>query len=463
MKHWEISLFGYIILIINSISMLGQENKSLELVKLLNDGEFYKSRQLYSLLCDTISPDIDLYYKFRMATFINKKDSAQIYLEKIFSEYPDLFGDETINMYGVLFDTYIYFRNMERGLFIYEHIKQHLKQNPYKIPQDELLEWSDDNEYRLSQLKSAIKQPPIRIKRKKTDETIRLINKLKLQVWAHFNNSPCRIIFDTGLQSFCVMSKSMAEHIGVKCDTSGISSGNINEHIPINKAIVDSIEIGNVTLYNIPVEVYEPDTLPYLSDSLSVDSETKESMNYSYSGFVTSIIVGLPLMQWIGKFLIDNENMELNFPVSDKYKSCSKEPNLFVYNENLYTHLKLNEKDFIGYLDTGADEFIAIDTVFYEKHKEDIKIDTITAIMPFNYVTLSHVRNNISYMIPDSPILRFEDRVIRILTKRSIKIYPVSSIVSIKFFDGLIGYHCFRRLGKRVLLDLDNMRLDVQE
>lgn len=32
-----------------------------------------------------------------------------------------------------------------------------------------------------------------------------------------------------------------------------------------------------------------------------------------------------------------------------------------------------------------------------------------------------------------------------------------------KIFDGIIGYDFFRRLGKRVLLDFDNMRLEVEE
>lgn len=37
-----------------------------------------------------------------MAQFLDKKDSTVIYLEKIFSEYPDAFGEDKINAYGVL-------------------------------------------------------------------------------------------------------------------------------------------------------------------------------------------------------------------------------------------------------------------------------------------------------------------------------------------------------------------------
>ena len=99
MRNCKISIIVCFVFI--PIFMFGQKDKSQELVELLNNGDFFKSRSLYLQICDTISPDIDLYYKFRMAQFLNKKDSAAVYLERIFTEYPDLFGEETVNVLKV--------------------------------------------------------------------------------------------------------------------------------------------------------------------------------------------------------------------------------------------------------------------------------------------------------------------------------------------------------------------------
>lgn len=46
---------------------MDQEDKSQELNTLLNEGKYFESRKLYKEICDVISPDMDLFYKFQMA------------------------------------------------------------------------------------------------------------------------------------------------------------------------------------------------------------------------------------------------------------------------------------------------------------------------------------------------------------------------------------------------------------
>ena len=43
----------------------------------------------------------------------------------------------------------------------------------------------------------------------------------------------------------------------------------------------------------------------------------------------------------------------------------------------------------------------------------------------------------------------------------AVKTYPLGQIVPGIFFDGVIGNGFYRRIGKKVLLDLDNMRLEA--
>ena len=441
--------------------LFGQKNSSYELVELLNNGDFFRSKQLYLQICDTISPEIALYYKFQMARFMNKKDSASIYLEKILAEYPDLFGKERVNVYGILFDIYIDLGNYEKGICTYERIKQHLRENPYNMDKKELLEWQEDTEYRLRQLKYFMKQPSIRIKRKEINDSVKILGALKPLFIAKYNNVSLKTYFDTGAQSYCIMNSIMAERVGIKCDTTEISKGLVNQ-ILTNKAILDSIEIGNIMVYNIPVWVYEQDSRAFSQNSGVNDSKEAVAYDSIYSCLTTPVTIGLPLMQLIGKLCIDNKGKSITFPISDDNTNVSKEPNLYIYNDNLYTRLKVNEKDFTGFLDTGADIFMDIDTTFFKNYENDIVIDSVTAKTPYNIVLFHQSHFDIPYMIPYKPIIRFEDKQIHVLKKRSVKIYPLA-IWNGEVFDGIIGYHLFKRLGKKVLLDFENMRLEVEE
>lgn len=456
------SLIYFIIMIIPTC-LHGQEDNTLKLVDLLNNGEYFESREWHQKMCDTISPDIELYYKFKMAQFVNKKDSAVIYLEKILKEYPDLFGNETIDIHEVLFDSYINLGNIDKALYTHERIIQQLKENKYNIDKDRLLQLEKYTEYLLCKLKSLINKPKIRIKRKNTNDSVRILGELRPQIIAHFNQLALKTVLDTGAEQFCVMDKNTADRIGVRYDTAALCGKEIiNGSIPINKAVVDSIEIGNITLYNIPVEVYESNQHCSFPDSLNINPEEKTTTHSSNACLTTPIIAGLPLMQLIGKLLIDNENKKITFPVYNDSSYISKEPNLFIYNRTLYTHLEINKKEFTAFLNTGAEIFIGIDTAFYEKHKKDIQIDSIIALTPFSITTLHQVQNNIPYMIPYKPKIKFEDSTIPIPRKRFVTIYSLYSMLPFNYFDGIIGYFCLKRLGKKVLFDFDNMRLDVK-
>lgn len=286
---------------------------------------------------------------------------------------------------------------------------------------------------------SAMRRPPIRIKRKNTNDSVRILGALKPLIVARFNSLPQKAVLSTGTRGFCVMNQNIADHIEVKYDTLETNNEKIDEEALIYNAIVDSIEIGNITLYNIPV-VIQPDTC-----------------------LTTPILLGIPLMQLIGKILIDNENKKITFPVEEDDTYSSKEPNLFIYDEFLYTHLTINEKEFTGFFNTGQDEFLAIDTAFYEKYKDDIKLDTVIALPPMTFTTEDHTVDDLSYAVPYNPIIKFEDKIIPVFRKRSVMIHALSPFMSIECFDGFIGYHCLKRFGKKALLDFDNMRLEIKE
>lgn len=86
-----------------------------KLDKLMFSGRYFESKELHKKISDTttIPSDLELYYKFRMAQFLNKTDSVAYYLEQFIPHHYATFGEETLVFYSNLFDAYI-----ELGIWI---------------------------------------------------------------------------------------------------------------------------------------------------------------------------------------------------------------------------------------------------------------------------------------------------------------------------------------------------------
>ena len=97
-----------------------------ELDKLMFNGRYFESKELYKNLSDTttIPSDLDLFYKFRMAQFLNKTDSAVYYLEKYIPYYYEDCGNQVLILYSMLFDAYIELGYKDKALCTYQQMKQ---------------------------------------------------------------------------------------------------------------------------------------------------------------------------------------------------------------------------------------------------------------------------------------------------------------------------------------------------
>lgn len=261
------------------------------------------------------------------------------------------------------------------------------------------------------------------------------------------------------------MNLHYAEKMGIKYDSSKIVYETINnEQMPSYEIIMDSIEIGNILLYNVPIQLVDNEITQYLPDSIKTDSIKMAKID-SVKNMMSVPIIGLPVMQMIGKFMIDYENNKLYFPDLHDTSEIAKEPNLFFRNNKVYTQAKINNVPFTGLLDTGSDGAIDIDTVFYEKFKNDIPIDTIAEKSPYNFVMIHGAWVDIPYEIPELTTITFNNKCILPPSENDapLRIYPMQSIWPVEFLDGVLGYDFFKRIGKKVLLDLDNKRLEAVE
>lgn len=460
MNNWRAFLVLFFSIIY--VPAFAQNEQQQKLLTLLSEGRYFESRDLYNEIHNTLDFDEELYYKYWMCKFMNKKDSAAICLEKMLEDYPEFVENGVMSIYIELFNIYTDLKDKKKGVYTYKRVMEYLKDNPYGINEEDITVLKRETEEQYACFKQLVNEPPIKLRRKKTSDSLKIEGKDKLWFNAKFNGFVHKAIFDTGGGTYCTMSRNCAEKIGIKYDTSKIVKKPLNNtDMQIFQVIMDSIEIGDIVLYNIPIQLLDHDISQYLPDSIKNDSIEMEDFD-SVKDVIGNPFLGLPMMQLIGRLLIDYENNTISFP--DIHTKISEEPNLFFYN-GVYMHAKLNKQEFIGQLDTGADSYIEIDSVFYEKHKNDISIDTMTVKKPYNLAMCHRTWVDMPYQIPDNLKITFDNKQISPPSddENPIRIYSIQPIWPTKVFDGIIGYDFFKKIGKKVLLDLDNMRLEAIE
>lgn len=169
------------------------------------------------------------------------------------------------------------------------------------------------------------------------------------------------------------------------------------------------------------------------------------------------VCLGLPIMKLIGKIQTDYDHNRMCFPVSDV--TLSKEANIYAYEKGLYMRIKLNGIDFTANLDTGSGEYIEVDSAFYEKHQKEMPIGFVMKKNRFGVAVVHQARMS-SYKSLKNPVIIFDNKLMQPPTiDDEVRVYSVKSIAPL--FDGFVGYRFYRSIGKKVLLDLDNMRLEA--
>lgn len=467
------------LLILTPFSLHGQEEiqKYQKLDELMSNGKYFEAKKLYKNISDTlsISPDIELLYKFRKAQFLNKRDSLAIYLEKYVSDYYDSLGKElVINMYTHLFSAYIELGNKDKAIFTYERIIKLWNEILPNIGNKEFDSWQTDVVNYLNYAESVKDLSPVKMKRGKTSSCVDMKEKANPIFQAKYNGISQNTFFDTGLQFYCVLSKRLADGMGLKCDSDEKSKKLMNNSLVGIRSIIDSIEVGNITLYNIPAYVYnESESFPYLLDS-SIDEEEDEDeeddeedeeylalMDSVRTSIAERILLGLPAMRMIGKILADYDNNRICFPVAEINADSSKEANIYIYEGSLFSCLQLNGVDFLAHLDTGSDAYIDVDAAFYEKYQNELPLDTTITEKTFGTAMIHQVWDNINFKSLEKPVVVFDNKLMQPHVVESIRIYPIDPMYPNKFFDGVMGYSLYRRIGKKVLLDFDSMRLEA--
>ena len=471
MRYWKTCYITCFIFVLIPLTLYGQEDveQLQKLDKLMFSGRCFESKELHKKISDTttIPSDLELYYKFRMAQFLNKTDSAAYYLEQFIPHHYATFGEETLVFYSNLFDAYIELGDMDKALDTYLQMKRIWNESLTKTTTGgkEYEEWRTATENFLSYAEYAVTLPPIKMKRNDTLSFVDIEEGDRLVFQAKYNGILQRTIFDTGVGPYCVLSRKLADGMGVRYDSIDENKVTINEDLISVRSIIDSIEVGNITFYNIPAFIYsDTASVPFVSgSSIKRRKKRKKAQTVVDSVrtlFTDCVSLGLPVMKLIGKIQTDYEHNKMCFPVSVANAHLPKAPNIYAYKYDLYMRIKLNGVAFTANLDTGSNEYVTVDSAFYEKHQTELPIGSTSKKNTFG-VAMLHQARAITYKTLKDPAIIFDDKLMQPPGPEAVKTYPLGQIVPGIFFDGVIGNGFYRRIGKKVLLDLDNMRLEA--
>ena len=471
MRYWKTCYITCFIFVLIPLTLYGQENveQLQKLDKLMFSGRYFESKELYKKISDTttIPSDLELYYKFRMAQFLNKTDSVAYYLEQFIPHHYATFGEETLVFYSNLFDAYIELGDMDKALDTYLQMKRIWNESLTKTTTGgkEYEEWRTATENFLSYAEYAVTLPPIKMKRNDTLSFVDIEEGDRLVFQAKYNGILQRTTFDTGVGPYCVLSRKLADGMGVRYDSIDENKVTINEDLISVRSIIDSIEVGNITFYNIPAFIYsDTASVPFVSgSSIKRRKKRKKAQTVVDSVrtlFTDCVSLGLPVMKLIGKIQTDYEHNKMCFPVSVANAHLPKAPNIYAYKYDLYMRIKLNGVAFTANLDTGSNEYVTVDSAFYEKHQKELPIASTCKKNTFGVVML-HQARAITYKTLKDPAIIFDDKLMQPPGPEAVKTYTLGQIVPGIFFDGVIGNGFYRRIGKKVLLDLDNMRLEA--
>ena len=471
MRYWKTCYITCFIFVLIPLTLYGQEDveQLQKLDKLMFSGRYFESKELYKKISETTTfpSDLELYYKFRMAQFLNKTDSVAYYLEQFIPHHYATFGEETLVFYSNLFDAYIELGDMDKALDTYLQMKRIWNESLTKTTTGgkEYEEWRTATENFLSYAEYAVTLPPIKMKRNDTLSFVDIEEGDRLVFQAKYNGILQRTIFDTGIGPYCVLSRKLADGMGVRYDSIDENKVTINEDLISVRSIIDSIEVGNITFYNIPAFIYsDTASVPFVSGS-SIKRRKKRKKAQAVVDsvrtlFTDCVSLGLPVMKLIGKIQTDYEHNKICFPVSVANAHLPKAPNIYAYKYDLYMRIKLNGVAFTANLDTGSNEYVTVDSAFYEKHQKELPIASTCKKNTFGVVML-HQARAITYKTLKDPAIIFDDKLMQPPGPEAVKTYPLGQIVPGIFFDGVIGNGFYRRIGKKVLLDLDNMRLEA--
>lgn len=440
-----------------------QRNYAQELIDLLMNGRNFEAREFKLQHRDHLPPDdklLGLIYNMHMSIAFNKPDSTIIYLEDFLSN-TDNFRNflPLVGVYYVrLCETYEGKQLIEKAISTVKRHLKYLKDNPHSLNPDVIKNANAEAQNKLLVLKQKLgNEPKIQLTRDNKDKVIKLKDGIHVRFDAQYNGHTVETNFDTGVSAFCFIEKDVADEIGVKYKPHQDSIRFVNGKS--TKAIdgyVDVIELNGIKLYNIPVLVF--------IDKFS--SNLPGHLNPTYRQDLQSsllksrqVLFGLPAMKMIGRFEFDWKSSTLVIPQKKVQNTLRKSlnPNMMLVQNGLFLSMKINETDFIGFLDSGSDHSLFLTYPYFFKSKCDYVKDDPQK-QPLTRAGLTGVQENLERYRLENPQIYFGGRKIDMNNPQR----AAYTVANINNFDGEVGIGFFKNNFSKTVIDFNTMTIECE-
>ena len=448
-----------------SLSVVGQRNYGQEFVDLLHEGDYFGARDFKQKYGDSIPENdfIDVFAKYKIGLYMNQPDSAAFYLHKMIVNHEENLDRSKSNYYGELIGIYSTEQQFDKAIKLCKEIIAYLKRNPFNVKDKAYIksEIKTTKAIRSSLIKKRKSEPRKKMIRINSDNECRIKlhnDSLAIRFDAEYNGQILKTWFDTGVSYYFVMEKEIADSIGVKIyDTKQDTIKQVNNiMMKAIEGILDSVRLGNVVLYNIPVMVFLEKMSARMPDSLMNKPDIRAKIESFFDNM--QIIMGLPTMQLIGQFEFNWKDSVFSMPVKSKKENII--PDIYNLNNRLYMQINIENINFTGFTDTGdVESFIKIDSSFYEKNQSNLELDKEITKDTLNYYLASGLYMNVPYEVVKNAKISFNDKVI---PNEAGDVIMLKCENFSKRFDGIIGVGFFRRLGGKTLFDFENMVIEME-
>lgn len=441
-------LFLTLFTFFHSISF-SQRNYAQELIDLMNQGRCIEAREFRSQYADKLPLDdveYNLYYNWHMANFLNKPDSAAIYMKDLIANHEFFLGSAIPSFYMGPLRYYIENQEFEKCIKLLDRAIDFFNRNPFDYEYDFVKNSITHYEKLKTTMQArALNEPRIRIERhkRKKDDVIKLNDGKAVLFNAMYNGVEVETLLHPGTSDCFMITKNLAEKIGIKAFPTdyGIVIEIPDVSTKTSWGMLDCVDLKNVKLYNMPVVILDqkPVNIPDSVDDLTL-LDTKSLLSDDL------IIMGTQAMRLIGKIELDRtKEAILSFPENTQENDAENSPNIFFKDNMLHTQMKINEQSFMGRV-TLFDSFLNILPSFYEKNKNYIEIDSIRE----TEASRQFVKNAKIYF-DGKYIKHLDDDVV--ITDKS----------NLNSADGRVGMSFLFGLGTKVVIDFQKMRIEGKD
>jgi len=269
---------------------------------------------------------------------------------------------------------------------------------------------------------------------------------------AKWNGINLRTVFDTGASVCYIYNRTVAEKMGIKLNTKDtVMLGPIHTL----SGVVDSLELGEFTIKNVPI---------FVNIEIADPADLAQVKCDSFMNSTFDIVLGIPVIRHLGVIEFDFAKKTMSFP----HKTISgNKRNLYIDKTRrlpLYINMEVCNTNFLACFDTGGEgKGLTINTDFFEKYKQWIPTEAEakqvkSAAGSCNEASISH---KYEYKCPQINI-KINNQAITLINDCSIAKDKENDDTFGTTEGGFLGNAIFKYC-KKATFDFDNMVFNMEK